>query len=163
MPDSTAECTASHFLSGWVAQYRAPVTIITGQSPRFESRAWGELLTFLCTTCQRTTAYHPQSNSMVECFHRRLKEALRALPHPTNWTDALPIILLILRATEENLHYTPAELVYSYEEDLRLPCQFITAMDGGLPVPSACVPARHGKPQTQSSTAALLPSHLLPS
>ena len=130
MQDSTAECTAAHFLSGWVAQFGAPVTVISDQGAQFESHAWRELLAFLGTTRQRTTAYHPQSNGMVERFHRRLKEAVRALPHPTNWADALPIILLTLRATEkEDIHHTPAELVYG--EDLRLPQQFLTPTDGG--------------------------------
>ena len=130
MPDSTSECTAAHFLSGWVAHYGAPVTIITDRGVQFESQAWGELLAFLGTARQRTTAYHPQSNGMVERFHRRLKEALRTLPHPTSWVDALPIILLTLRATEkEDIQHTPAELVYG--EDLRLPGQFVTQAVGG--------------------------------
>ncbi|XP_045108007.1 uncharacterized protein LOC123502807 [Portunus trituberculatus] len=109
MPDSTTECTAAHFLSGWVSNFGAPVTIITDQGVQFESHAWGELMAFLDTSRQRTTAYHPQANGMVERFHRRLKEAIRA--SPPSW------------ATEkENLHHTPAELVYG--EDLRLPGQF---------------------------------------
>ncbi|XP_045122597.1 uncharacterized protein LOC123511047 [Portunus trituberculatus] len=78
MPDSTAECTAAHFLSGWVSNFGAPVTIITDQG------------------C---------SSSL------------------TPGVDALPIILLTWRATEkEDLHHTPADLVYW--EDLRLPGQF---------------------------------------
>ncbi|XP_045126541.1 proline-rich extensin-like protein EPR1 [Portunus trituberculatus] len=124
MPDSTAECTAAHFLSGWVLNFGAPFTIITDhQGVQFESHAWGELMAFLGTSRQRTTAYHPQANGMVERFHRRLKEAIRALLHPSGWVDALLVILLTWRATEkEDLHHTPAELVY--RENLRLPGQF---------------------------------------
>ncbi len=65
MLDSTAETTPTHFLSGWVSHFGAPVTIITDQGVQFESRAWAELLAFLGTVRQRTTAYHPQANGMV--------------------------------------------------------------------------------------------------
>ncbi|XP_076045747.1 uncharacterized protein LOC143027989 [Oratosquilla oratoria] len=65
---------------------------------------------------------------MVERFHRRLKEALRAQPHPTSWADALPIVLLNIRSTvKEDLQLTPAELVYG--EDLRLPSQYTPALN----------------------------------
>ncbi|KAK8387349.1 hypothetical protein O3P69_018136 [Scylla paramamosain] len=104
MPDSTAETTPTHFLSGWVSHFSAPVTIIT-------------------------SAYYPQSNGMVERFHRRLKEAMRALPHSASWMEALLIILLTLRATEKDIHHTPAELVYG--EDLHLPGQFVAPEAGG--------------------------------
>ena len=128
MPDSTAECVARHFLSSWVARFGAPHTIITDQGVQFESRAWQDVLSCLGTRRQRTTAYHPQSNGMVERFHRRLKEALRAQPHPAHWVDALPIVLLALRSTDkEDLGHAPAELVYG--EDLRLPGQFTSPVD----------------------------------
>ncbi|XP_076063402.1 uncharacterized protein LOC143038268 [Oratosquilla oratoria] len=65
---------------------------------------------------------------MVERFHRRLKEALRAQPHPTSWADGLPIVLLNIRSTvREDLQLTPAELVYG--KDLRLPSQYTPALD----------------------------------
>lgn len=100
MYDNSAECTAAHCLSGSVVQFGAPVTVISDQCAQFESHAWRWLLGFLGTTRQRTTAYYPQSSGMMKRFHRRLKEALHVLPHPTNWTDALLIILLTLRASE---------------------------------------------------------------
>ena len=42
----------------------------------------------------RTTAYNPQSNSMVERFHRHLKSALKAQPNPSAWMDPLPFVIL---------------------------------------------------------------------
>lgn len=123
MPDSTAACTAHYFLAGWVSRFGAPHTIITDRGVQFESHIWRDLLAFLNTKRHRTTAYHPQSNGMVERFHRRLKEALRAHQHPCQWVETLPIILLTLRTTEkEDIKHSPAELVYG--EDLRLPGQF---------------------------------------
>ena len=59
----------------------------------------------------------------MERFHRRLEEAIRTLPHPISWVDALPIILLTLTATEDDSHHTPTKPVY---KDSRLPDQFAT-------------------------------------
>lgn len=62
-------------------------------------------------------------------WHRRLKEVLCTLPHHANWIDTLPINLLTLCATEkEDIHHTPAQLVYS--KDLWLPSQFLQPVDG---------------------------------
>ncbi|XP_064488317.1 uncharacterized protein LOC135400406 [Ornithodoros turicata] len=56
---------------------------------------------------------------MVERLHRDLKAALKAVS-PTPWVEALPIVLLSLRATvRQDIECAPAELVYG--TTLRLP------------------------------------------
>ena len=44
-----------------------------------------------------TTSYHPISNGIVERFHRQLEGAFKAYPNSTQWTEALPVILLGIR------------------------------------------------------------------
>ncbi len=69
-----------------------------------------------------TTAYHPQSNGMVERFHRQLKEALRSRECGINWAAHLPWVLMGLRAApKDDSSISSAELVYGQE--LRLPGQ----------------------------------------
>jgi hypothetical protein len=59
------------------------------------------------------TAYHPQSNRMVEHFHRRLKDALRARCAAANWVDHLPWVLVGLRAAaREDNSTTPPQAVF---------------------------------------------------
>ena len=59
-----------------------------------------------------TTAYHPQSNGMVERAHRALKDALRARLAGSDWLAHLPYVLLGLRATpKEDSNISAAELV----------------------------------------------------
>ncbi len=50
---------------------------------------------------------------MVERFHRRLKDALRARCATANWVDHLPWVLLGLRAAaREDDSSTPAQAVF---------------------------------------------------
>ena len=80
-------------------------------------------MTLLGTTRLRTTAYHPQSNGLVERFHRHLKGGLKARLAGNHWVDDLPIVLLGIRASlKEGLSCTSAELVYG--TTLRLPGDF---------------------------------------
>ena len=68
----------------------------------------------------RTTAYHPQSNGLIENFHKTLKTAITSSPYVKNWSEELPIILLALRATiNAEAEVSPAEALYGQE--LRLP------------------------------------------
>ena len=62
----------------------------------------------------------------MERFHRQLKSALKAQPHPDRWTEALPLVLLGIRASlKEDISCTAAELVYG--TNLRLPGEFFSA------------------------------------
>ncbi|XP_028173478.1 uncharacterized protein LOC114362327 [Ostrinia furnacalis] len=72
----------------------------------------------------RTTAYHPQTNGIIERWHRTLKTALTArLQNNTTWTRELPTVLLGLRAAiKEDIGHSAAELLYN--QALRLPGEF---------------------------------------
>ncbi len=119
----TAEAVAKAFLSGWISRFGVPSTIMTDRGRQFESRLWSNLTSLLGSKRSRTTSYHPQSNGMVERFHRQLKAALKAQPQPTAWMDTLPLILLGIRtALKEDISATTAEMVYG--TTLRLPGEF---------------------------------------
>ncbi|VDO59877.1 unnamed protein product [Schistosoma margrebowiei] len=60
----------------------------------------------------RTTTCHPQANGLVERFHRQLKVSLSAT-NVSQWTDALPLVLLGIRnAVKADIGYSAAQLVY---------------------------------------------------
>ncbi len=119
----TAEVVAQAFISGWIARFGVPSTIVTDRGRQFESNLWHALMTLLGTKRARTTSYHPQSNGMVERFHRQLKAALKAHDNPSAWMDSLPLVLLGIRtALKEDVGATAAEMVYG--TTIRLPGEF---------------------------------------
>ncbi|XP_072114685.1 uncharacterized protein [Mobula birostris] len=84
------------------------------------------LVSLLGTQLHLTTAYHPQSNELVERFHCHLKSALMACLEGPNWVDELSWVLLGIRtAPKEDLHTSSAELVYG--APLVVPGEFIPA------------------------------------
>ena len=92
---------------------------------QFELSLWAQLMAILGTTCCHTTSYHPQSNGLVEQFHRQLNWALKAQLDVRSWTESLPMILLgIHTALKDDLHCTAAELVYGVS--LRLSGEFFS-------------------------------------
>ena len=90
--DIRAETVADAFFSGWIARYGTPATITTDRGAQFESKLWDNLCNQFGIIRNRTTSYHPQSNGMVERFHRQLKAAIMAHELPNPWTITLPDI-----------------------------------------------------------------------
>ena len=123
LADIRAETVADAFFSGWIARFGTPATITTDRGAQFESRLWDTLCDQFGITRNRTTSYHPQSNGMVERFHRQLKAAIMAHESPNPWTTTLPAVLLGIRSSlKELLGRSAAEMVYG--TTLRLPGQF---------------------------------------
>ena len=121
--DITAETVAQAFVRGWIARFGVPSTVTTDRGRQFESNLWEKLMQLLGSKRLRTTAYHPICNGLIERFHRQLKAALKSQPDPTQWTEALPMVLLGIRtAVKEDSHCTAAEMVYG--TTLRLPGEF---------------------------------------
>ena len=98
-------------------------TITTDRGAQFESKLWDSLCNQFGIIRNRTTSYHPQSNGMVERFHRQLKAAIMAHESPNPWTITLPAVLLGVRsAVKERLGRSAAEMIYG--TTLRLPGEF---------------------------------------
>lgn len=122
VPDMTAPTIAQALVTGWISRFGVPKRITSDQGRQFESTLFAELLRTFGITHLRTTPYHPQSNGIIERWHRTLKAAL--LCHNADrWTEHLPMILLGLRTIhKEDIRASPAEMVYG--TTLRIPCEF---------------------------------------
>ena len=121
--DIRAETVADAFFSWWIARFGTPATITTDRGARFKSKLWDGLCNQFGIVRNRTTSYHPQSNGMVERFHRQLKAVIMAHESPNPWTITLPSVLLCVRsAVKELLGRSSAEMIYG--TTLRLPGEF---------------------------------------
>ena len=111
--DITSETVWKTFLSHWIAVFGFPATIISDRGTQFTSSTWQTLCKESGIEHQFTTSFHPQSNGLVERFHRTLKQALRARGSVDTWAEDLPLVLLGLRVTprgDDDL--SPAERVF---------------------------------------------------
>jgi len=90
-------CTDA-FIANWVARFGVPGTVTTDRGTQFTSALWSSTCTSLGIKHVLTTAYHPQSNGMVERVHRQIKDSLRARGAGPTWHSHLPWELMGLRA-----------------------------------------------------------------
>ena len=123
MIDMTAESCARALLHGWISRFGVPRSIMSDCGCQFKPNLWASLILLLRIKHNRTTAYYPQSNGIIERFHRQLKTSLKAHLAGSNCWDKLPIIMLGIWTTlEEDLECCPAKLVYG--TTLHLPGEF---------------------------------------
>jgi len=119
-----AATCADAFINTWITRYGVPTTITTDRGRQFTSSLWSNLCLQLGIQHISTTAFHPQSNGMVERSHRQLKDALRARLASNRWPEQLPWVLFGLRAApKEDSATSSAELVFGVP--LTLPGQLL--------------------------------------
>lgn len=122
LPNITAETVAKNFIFTWISRFGVPVRVTTDQGRQFESDLFNQLNIMLGIEHLRTTPYHPQSNGLVERFHRTLKASIRC--REEDWLTALPTVLLALRVqAKEDLGVSPSQLVYG--TSLRIPGELL--------------------------------------
>ena len=115
---------ANAFAMNWIARFGVPTDITSDRGAQFTSDVWGALSESLGVKLHRTTAYHPQSNGLVERFHRSLKASLRARLTSPAWMEELPWVMLGLKtAPKEDLGASVAEMVYG--SPLTVPGAFV--------------------------------------
>ena len=153
---TTSDCAHALF-QGWVSRFGVPAVLTSDRGAQFTSSLWAGLCRLLNIQHAQTTAYHPESNGLVERFHRRLKDALRARCAAADWVSHLPWVLLGLRAAQREAdNISPAQAVYG--GPLVLPGQFLDSPE--LPTAdflrqmSAALDNAAPPPPTRHNTAA---------
>ena len=112
MKNTAATDYAIALTSGWIAHFGVPVVITSDRGVQFTSAIWQILCKTLRIKCVVTTAYHPQSNGLVECFYRQLKNALKSRACRVDWAEHLPWVMLGIRAApKEDSAVSAAETV----------------------------------------------------
>ena len=74
---SATECVSA-FIHQWVALFGCPEKIFCDREAQFTSSFWTEMSNYLGCEMKHSTAYHPQSQGLVERFNRSLKSSLSA-------------------------------------------------------------------------------------
>jgi Integrase core domain len=159
---TTADCAAA-FVAGWIARFGVPTNITSDRGVQFSSALWAAVMTKLGIKHAMTTAFHPQSNGVVERFHRCLKDALRARFAGVEWPQHLPWVMLGLRAApREDSGVSAAELVYGAPLTIpgllisspeRPPEHFVEQLRAGMP----CVAPLKPPPQPDPGSSVLAP------
>lgn len=94
-----------------------PKIIQTDRGTNFTSKMFEQILKGLGINHQLSSAYHPESQGVIERFHQTLKTMLRSYCVETgnDWDEGLPFLLFAVRETvQESLGFSPAELVFGH-------------------------------------------------
>ena len=83
--DETAESCAGALLTSWVARFGLPEHITSDRGGAFISNIWTNLALLLGIQLHHTTTYQPQSNGMIERWHRTLKTSLMSRCTGSDW------------------------------------------------------------------------------
>ncbi|XP_003370753.1 retrovirus-related Pol polyprotein from transposon 412 [Trichinella spiralis] len=121
IPDMTANTVARTLVNEFICRYGAPESLHSDQGRNFEAALIKELCETFDIHKTRTTPYHPQSNGLVERFHRTLLAMLsaRATTDRRNWDLVLPMTLLAYRTSiHESTKATPCRILFGREAAL---------------------------------------------
>lgn len=112
-----------------VLRHDAPCVLVTDRGKAFTAQLAYDILQLSHTAHRTTTAYHPQTNGLIERLNKTLADMISMyvdVEHKT-WDQILPYVTFACNtATQETTRFTPFRLVYGREVqmmlDAMLPC-----------------------------------------
>ena len=123
IPDKSADRIVSTIINQYLPVHMCPRYILSDNGTEFKNNLMDQVLKQLGIERIFSAPYHPQSNSMLEVFHKYLKPTLEKLceKDPSNWDKYINQVLASYRVTP-NLATaeTPFFLVYGRDPNLPL-------------------------------------------
>lgn len=116
LPDIKAETVARVFVEEVVCRYGAPVALLSDQGKQFKSTLLKEINSYLHIHKQFTTAYHPQTDGLVERMNSTLQHMLKAYTDSgqKDWDLWLPYVLFAYRTSaHESTKESPFYLMFA--------------------------------------------------
>lgn len=131
LPNQEAHTIAKVLVEEWICRYGSPRSIHTDQGRNFDSNLFREMCRLLNVSKTRTSAYHPQSDGLVERFNRTLLSMLTLFvkDNQTNWDTLLPYVMLAYRSSvQATTGFSPYKVMFGREAVL--PIDIMLNLDG---------------------------------
>ena len=138
--EQTAKTVAKVLYERFIMVFGVPVKFLSDQGTNFTSMLVEELCAMFGIQKCRTTAYHPQCNGQVECFHQMLFRMIGKLvsDKKAQWEQHLPELLQAYNSTRSAITgYSPHYLMFGGNPYLPVDFYFPTK---GTHVHSRCIP-----------------------
>lgn len=134
IPNQEAVTIAEKLVNEVCCRFGVPLVIHSDQGRNFESAVFQETCRIMGLHKTRTTAYHPQSDGMVERFNQTLERHLAKVveSHQKEWDRHITLFVMSYRsATHESTAVTPAYA--NFGRELRLPADLLTGRPPDTP------------------------------
>ena len=123
-----AATVAQVLVEQFICRYGVPLSLHTDQGSNFESDLFQSVCKLLEINKTRTTAYHPQSDGLVERFNRTIQTMLSmyVCEDHTDWDTHIPYVMMSYRASEqETTGVSPNRMMFGRE--IMLPLDLLVA------------------------------------
>ena len=121
-PDQSSVTVARLLVERIVCRHGVPAELLSDRGATFLSKLMAEVYRLMGIRKVNTTAYHPQTDGLVERFNRTLTDMLAKTvdKQGSNWDERLPYVLFSYRTSlQESTKESPFFLLYG--RDARLP------------------------------------------
>ena len=128
VPDQSAATIANLLVKEIVSRHRVPSALLSDRGRTFLSGLLREIQQLLGFKKVNTSAYHPQTDGLVERFNRTLTSMLAKTVERggKDWDQRLPFVLFAYRASQQQSTLeSPFFLLYG--RDPRLPTEQVTS------------------------------------
>ena len=114
----SSEVATKFIYENIITRFGCPLTLISDQGSHFINKTIKNLIDQFHINHRQSTAYHPQSNSAIEAFNKKLTKGLTKIcsTDKDDWDEKIPVVLWAYRTTYKwSTDQTPFLLVYGQE------------------------------------------------